>query len=184
MFFLFPLIQACDWHICLISLTFQTKDITIYLAEIRDRSSEKIFLKVLIYFSDQPLSLSLSAPSVYHWRCLDYNYKCYLFILSYFSKLGDFFTDNIQSLSHSLKNKDLLIQIRSSRVSLRFIYKIWSIRIILPGEHFSPVGWLPVDSSTAGWLGSHCLSRRSYYFPLSLNILHPESSHQNNNISS
>ena len=98
--FSFPLILACDWHICLISLTFQTKDITIYLAEIRDSSSEKIFLKVLIYFSDQ----SLSAPCVYHWRCLDYDYKCYLFILSYFSKLGDFFTDNIQSLSHTLEN--------------------------------------------------------------------------------
>ena len=36
------------------------------------------------------------APSVYHWRCLEYDYKCYLFILSYFSKLGDFFTDNIK----------------------------------------------------------------------------------------
>ena len=90
--FLSVLIPTCDWHICLISLTFQTKDITIYLAEIRDSSSEKIFLKVLIYFSDQ----SLSAPCVYHWRCLDYHYKCYLFILSYFSKLGDFFTDNIK----------------------------------------------------------------------------------------
>lgn len=98
--FLSVLIPTCDWHICLISLTFQTKDITIYLAEIRDSSSEKIFLKVLIYFSDQ----SLSAPCVYHWRCLDYDYKCYLFILSYFSKLGDFFTDNIQSLSHTLEN--------------------------------------------------------------------------------
>ena len=47
-------------------------------------------------------SVSLSAPCVYHWRCPDYDYKCSLFILSYFSKLGDFFSDNIQPLSHTI----------------------------------------------------------------------------------
>ena len=138
--------------------------------------------------------MSVCAPCVYHWRCLDYHYKCYLFILSYFSKLGDFFTDNIKPAFPTLFKTiglgifptfiQCVVWVMCFNISLEKVLSRWMscIKVKRLTSILRPHVFLYISERiwncvavNCCWSRSgklvHCLSRRSYYSPHSLNIL-------------